>query len=144
MKKLLAILLFCVLAVGMTSVASAAPKGINYNHNLFSLTLPANWEGRYSAQIFNDGDIIDGVLFRSIRNEKAGAGGLLFAIEIYNKVPDIPTMYAELAKTNGKYFYVVYPGDVPFAYENAELTKEYTDMRNDIESILKTFKVRRS
>ena len=126
-----------LIIVSTLSVSAVAQDAIKYTNSTlnFSLTLPSSWAGRFKVNKDENG-----VNFVSLRNEKAGYGGLLFGIEVHNKETDFPSEYTELLRAGGKYFYVVYPGDIPFAYEDASLTKEYNDMRKDIETILKTFR----
>ena len=140
-KKVCAALVSVAVLLIMVSVeggaSAAAPAGIGYTHGTlgFSVTLPSGWEGRYLVEEHQKG-----AWFASIRNEAAGYGGLLFGIELFDHKPELPTENYELARVGGNYYYVSFPGDISWAYEDPALTKEYHDMRKDIEGILKTFR----
>ena len=134
---ILTVVTLLVMVVSAGGESSAAPEGIGYSHSTlgFSLILPSGWAQRYRVE-----ENQNSAWFVSLHNENAGFGGLLFGVEVFDEKPEIPTQYAELLHIGGKYFYAIYPGDIEWAYENASLTKEYHDMYNDIEGILKTFR----
>ena len=132
-----AVVALLVMALSAEGVNAAASDGIGYTHRTlgFSVTLPSGWAERYRVD-----ENPNSAWFVSLHNEKAGFGGLLFGIEVFDEKPELPTQYAELLQVGGKYFYAIYPGGIEWAYENAALTKEYHDMFNDIEAILITFR----
>ena len=139
-KMIIFSLMICILLIMVPSVGdmrAAASDGFGYTSNNlgFSMTLPSSWAGKYRVD-----ETQDSVWFASISNADAGAGGLLFGIEVYNGEPDIPTRYVELLRTDGKCFCAVYPGGIESAYEDPMLVKEYNEMYDDIETILKTFR----
>ena len=121
----------------MGGARAAVSDGIVYTHSTlgFSVTLPSRW-----AEQCRISESPDGVAFVNIRNEEAMGDGLLFAIQVHSEEPEISTKYAELFISDGKYIYAVYPGDVTWAYDDPVLSKEYNDMYNAIEGILKTFR----
>ena len=128
-------LLLFVSAAGPASADT--PDGSVYTHSTlgFSMTLPPSW-----ADLCRIQEKQNGAAFIHIHSENAGFGGLFFEIEVFAEKKDFPTQYTELSKADGKYFYAVYPGDIQSAYTNPVLSKEYSDMYHDIESILATFR----
>jgi len=141
-KKTVGVILTLVMLLAMiSSVGSmglAADNGIVYIHDYmgFSVILPLSWEKTCSIE-----QTETSALFRSASNEDAGYGGLLFYIEVFDEETDYPNPYRELVQVNGKYYYAAFPGDVPFDYSDAGRTKEYSDMREAVDGILKTFRV---
>ena|GEM_PF-1928098 len=133
---ILTVVILLIMVSAMVSANAATLDGIKYTHSTlnFSVTLPSSWAGKYKIN-----ETADSAWFVNIKNEKAGFGGLLFGLEVYNENPYLPTQYTELLRMGGKYFYAVYAGDIEYDYGNASLTKEYNDMYNDIETVLKTF-----
>jgi len=122
--------------VSLTIPACGTGLYIVYTNNVHdvSLTIPASWAGLYT--VFENEY---GFSFSNTRNKEAGYGGLLFSIQIRGEVTEFGSGCRELLHADGKYFYAVFPGDVPYVYDNAELTREYTTMEKDIDGILKTF-----
>jgi len=135
------VMVLCITSAFSSTMVTAADDIIYTNDSFnFSITLPSTWKDKYQADEFEN-EYNCGVIFRSIRNYDAGAGGILFMITIYDEMQnDIPTEHYFLLVADGKYYYVEYAGDVESAYENPELLKEYSEMYNGIENALKTFK----
>jgi len=135
---LLAAAIILLVAQATTGAGFAAPGDIVYEDNRFNyaLTLPGSWAGLYNAQSNNNG-----VSFINIHSADAGFGGFLFGIFIADNSEPLEFNYRQLTVSEGKYYFASFPTDVQFAYENKAYTDEYKTMENDIDSILKTFKL---
>ena len=141
-KKLLsvflAIAMLLLMTPGITDSSLAAAGDILYTHDSlnFSLTLPADWLGRYGTE-----ETENGVFFVSLRNEYEGYGGRLFGIHVYNDAQAELWYegYEELLRIGGKYYYYSTPTDVQWVYDDEYLAREYWDMESYITSILATF-----
>ena len=119
--------------------------GIDYeSKNLeLSLAFPQSWEGRFFVE-----EKDDEIHMYSKKNYEDDWGGLLFTI--YRKPGDLiteedvsqyPTFEKIFLKENGYSYLVRLPSDVQFNIEDIELTKEYEEMKRDLNKILDTVKV---
>ena len=117
-------------------------KGTNSKITLempqITLDLPASWDGHFvcetSGNPYNDSVRYT---FRNKENYEAYYGGHLFTIVIdWAKEPIYYPSYEILLETNGATYYVVYPTDVQFDYEDPQLTSIYNSMNRNVPGII--------
>ena len=123
--------------------SSEAPsQGITVEGFYYTVTLPADWQGRYTKYDTEEGDCRYDVFCHSASMTEEG-GGHLFSICLISGAEDYTVFpsydYLGILKTpDGEFNMVVtYPTDVQFSEDTAA---EYNDMADDINRIIKTVK----
>ena len=115
--------------VGNHAVKSYDGNNILYTYQNITLTLPEAWEGRYV--ITENEDQKGFTVLQKASNDKQEGWGFLFSVYA-SDMPyvDMPGGEA-LAYTKDKIYYFSTPTDVPYDYEDAEVTEDYQDMMQD-------------
>lgn len=117
-------------------------QGITVEGFCYTVTLPADWQGRYTKYDTEEGDCRYDVFCHSASMAEEG-GGHLFSICLISGAEDYTVFpsydYLGVLKTpDGEFNMVVtYPTDVQFSEDTAA---EYNDMADDINRIIKTVK----
>ena len=138
-KKILTLNLALVIVLSMFSITAYATTGdIDYTSGKgFSLTIPADWAGKYRVSDFSVA-----VEFINIGNESAGYGGFLFSIMIQDNLEPLDwNGFKLLGQSGGLYYFGGRPSDVQFDYSNNSLTDEYLKMSEDIDAIFNSFRI---
>ena len=122
--------------------SEAPSQGITVEGFYYTVTLPADWQGRYTKYDTEEGDCRYDVFCHSASMTEEG-GGHLFSICLISGAEDYTVFpsydYLGVLKTpDGEFNMVVtYPTDVQFSEDTAA---EYNDMADDINRIIKTVK----
>ena len=111
------------------AVKSYDGNNIIYTYQNITLTLPKAWKGRYV--ITENEDQKGFTVLQKASNDKQEGWGFLFSIYA-SDMPyvDMPGGEA-LAYTKDRIYYFSTPTDVPYDYEDAEVTEDYQDMMQD-------------
>ena len=119
-------------------------KGTNSKITLefpeLTLDLPASWDGHFVCEVYRN-RYNDSVSYSFINkeNHEAGHGGQLFTIVIdWSKASIEYPVYDILLETNSATYLAVYPSDVPFDFEDAQLASIYRSMNKNVSSIIKS------
>ena len=107
--------------------------GIVYSYQEISLTFPVSWENRYVLKEHEDNNGFS--VLQKASNDKMEGWGFLFSVYASDTpYMDAPGAYA-LAYTEDKIYYFGTPTDVPFDYEDEEITRDYGLLQQDLGKI---------
>ena len=119
----------------------APEQEISLDGFYYTISLPADWQGRYTRDNVTDGNCRYDVFCQTASMGREG--GHLFSIalipeaEAYTELPSYDYL-GTLKTPEGEYtMLAVYPTDVQFSEETAD---EYNEMAADTENIIKTVK----
>lgn len=137
-KKILALVLIIVLIVSGFFLIGRLEKGPYKNNNLkISLEIPDSWKGKYETE-----DYENTLTFYHKRGEDLG---VLFTIEkrIGELIEEEDILQApvpeRIIKKDMGYTYIgIFPSDVQYDPSDIDLSKEYIEMREDIDGVLES------
>ena len=119
----------------------ASEQGITVDGYCYTVTLPAEWQGRYTREDITDGGSRYEAFYQSA--SMSAEGGHLFSIALMPETEDYTVFpsydWLGVLKTpDGEFnMIVIYPTDVQFSEDTAA---EYGEMADDIDQIIKTVK----
>lgn len=107
------------------------------NYTDFTVTLPADWKGKYG--ITQQGNFY---IFYQQSSKALGYNGTLFTIGKYTDMSyqDLPS-YRVLGMGGGAAYVLMLPTDVQYAQNNEAAQKEYTAMASEIDQIAAGIKI---
>lgn len=117
---------------GSETTAQTEAAAITLNYTDFTVTLPADWKGKYG--ITQQGD---NYIFYQQSSKALGYNGTLFTIAKYTDLSyqDLPN-YRMLGTGGGAAYVLILPTDVQYAQNNEAAQKEYTAMADEIDQII--------
>lgn len=122
--------------------SEASEQGITAEGYCYTVTLPADWQGRYTEYDTEEGDCRYAAFCHTASMTEDG-GGHLFSIALIPEAEDYTVFpsydcLGVLKTPDGEFSIVVtYPTDVQFSEDTAA---EYGEMADDIDQIIKTVK----
>lgn len=113
------------------TAAQTEATATTLNYTDFTVTLPADWKGKYG--ITQQGNFY---IFYQQSSKALGYNGTLFTIGKYTDMSyqDLPN-YRVLGTGGGAAYVLMLPTDVQFAQNNEAAQKEYTAMASEIDQI---------
>lgn len=113
------------------TAAQTETTATTLNYTDFTVTLPADWKGKYG--ITQQGN---SYIFYQQSSKALGYNGTLFTIEKYTDMSyqDLPN-YRLLGTGGGAAYVLILPTDVQYAENNEAAQKEYTAMASEIDQI---------
>ncbi|MGN0132340.1 MAG: YARHG domain-containing protein [Lachnospiraceae bacterium] len=101
-------------------------EGIFYTYQEIALTFPAAWKDRYVIEEYENGEGFS--VYQKASYDREEGYGFLFSIgRSEEPVYDMPGGGA-VAYTKDCMYYVSYPTDVPYIYEDQDIAEDYGDM----------------
>jgi hypothetical protein len=126
--------------------ATAAPSvigGITVSAELYSVTLPSDWEGRYVCEKWDAEDFRCYISLCEKQSYDDGSGGVIFELALapdgtdYSYLPSYQLLGTLTASGQSYTVIAIYPTDVEYS---ADAMSDYTDMTGDITAILSSFR----
>jgi inhibitor of cysteine peptidase len=111
----------------------------------FMLELPSSWEGK--VEISEARDFV--VSHKTVSESALAQNPIIFTIVEYgsrekweqdSKKEGQPFPFKKLGEIGGKVYAYILPFDLPYDEKTPEDLKQYTEMMNEVEEVLKTFK----
>ena len=113
-----------------------AEEGV-YSFLDYSFEIPKEWHQKVYVQAYDET-----ICFYQRKSYEEGQGGFLFSFDRSDNQPCIYTEGKMVAYNKDAAYFVMYPSDVPYVVEDAQIVDDYVDLANKNYMVLESWKIK--